>query len=91
VRVNPQDPIAHVSLGNAFLDKKDFDAAIREYEEAIRLRFEYPNAHYNLALAYESAGKIGSARVEYGLYLQQAPNAPDAEQIRTHVKRLNKN
>ena len=68
--------------------KKDADGAMHEYEEAIRLRPDYPNAHYNLALTLEGLGQFARARQEFEAYLQLAPNAPDAEQIRKHLKEI---
>jgi tetratricopeptide (TPR) repeat protein len=62
--------------------------ALREYEEAIRLRPEYPNAHYNLAVTLDEADQYDRARQEYERYLQLAPTAPDAEDVRKRVKEL---
>ena len=59
---------------------------MHEYEEAIRLQPNFPNAHYNLALTLEAQGQFARARRELEAYLQLAPNAPDAEQVRKHLK-----
>jgi Flp pilus assembly protein TadD len=61
---------------------------MHEYEEAIRLRPDNANAHYNLALTLEALGQIVRARQEFESYLQLAPNAPDAEQVRKHLKQI---
>ena len=78
----------HASLADALLAKKDADGAMHEYEEAIRLQPDYPNAHYNLALTLEALGQFARARQEFEAYLQLAPNAPDAEQVRKHLKQV---
>jgi Flp pilus assembly protein TadD len=61
---------------------------MHEYEEAIRLRPDNANAHYNLALALEALGQFVRARQEFEAYLQLSPNAPDAEQVRKHLKEV---
>ena len=66
--------------------KKDADGARHQYEEAIRLQPNFPNAHYNLALTLEALGEFIRARQEFEAYLLLAPNAPDAEQVRKHLK-----
>lgn len=77
-----------MNLANTLKNKNDSDGAIREYEEAIRLRPDYPNAHYNLAVTLEGTGQTARARQEYETYLQLAPNAPDAEEVRKHLKEV---
>ncbi len=66
----------------------DIDGAIREYEEALRVSPDQPTAHYNLAVALEAKGQLARAIEEYKLYLQLAPNASDAEQVRAHLRKL---
>ena len=75
-----------MSLANTLKTHNDIDAAIHEYEEAIRVRPDYPNAHYNLAVTLEGVKQFARARHEFEAYLQLAPDAPDAEQIRKHLK-----
>jgi Flp pilus assembly protein TadD len=70
------------------LKTRHFDAAIREYEEAIRLQPNEPITHYNLAVALEAAGEKARARQEYEAYLQLSPTAPDAAEVRKHLREL---
>jgi len=70
------------------LRTRNFDAAIREYEEAIRQKPEEPITHYNLAVALEAAGQKARARQEYEAYLQLFPTAPDAGEIRKRLREL---
>jgi Flp pilus assembly protein TadD len=70
------------------LRTRNFDAAIREYEEAIRLQPNEPITHNNFAIALEAAGQKARARQEYETYLQLSPAAPDAGEVRKHLREL---
>ena len=77
-----------MSLANALQAKNDADGAIQEYETALRLEPGYANAHYGLAVTLEGAGQHERARKEYEAYLQLLPTAPDADQVRKHLKEM---
>ena len=62
--------------------------ALRECEETVRLRPDDPAAHHALAVALETTGNSERARQEYHRYLELAPNAPDASQVRARLSRL---
>jgi tetratricopeptide (TPR) repeat protein len=47
--LDPSFPHAHVQLGNLYASEKNFPAAIGEYNQAISLQPESPEAHYRLA------------------------------------------
>ena len=52
-------------LGNAFLAKQDLGRAISQYQQALTLRPEDSNAHYNLAIAFQEKGETEAAAREY--------------------------
>jgi len=65
-----EDALSHYTLGNAYLSRKDTDAAIREYEEARRIHAQYPkpgyllvarNVEYNLGRLYWSENQCDKA------------------------------
>lgn len=49
---NENTPMAAYYLGNLLYDKKQYEAAIENWEKTARLKPEFPTAHRNLALAY---------------------------------------
>ncbi|HVZ49832.1 MAG TPA: tetratricopeptide repeat protein [Gemmatimonadaceae bacterium] len=57
----PNDPLAHYNLGTAYGDRDQLDAAIAEFETALRLDPGYGDAHFNLAVALGDAGRPGDA------------------------------
>jgi Flp pilus assembly protein TadD len=70
------------------LRTRNFDAAIQEYEQAIHRQPTEPITHYNLAVALEATGQKARARQEYEAYLQLSPAAPDAGEVRKHLRDL---
>ena len=52
LELNPEDAFANHYLGNLFYDKRQYDLAQHHWEEAARLRPDYPTAWRNLALVY---------------------------------------
>ncbi len=51
--VTENNYIAHNNLGNALLKKGQIDEAISQYQEAIRMKPNYAEAHYNLGGALD--------------------------------------
>ncbi|MBI4689373.1 MAG: tetratricopeptide repeat protein [Nitrospirae bacterium] len=49
------------------------DTAIEYYRNAIRLKPDYPNAHFNLGMAYEKKGLIDKAITGYRITLRFNP------------------
>jgi len=53
----PDDPAAHFDLGAAFEKVGRTDDAVREFEETLKGNANSAEAHYNLAILYESMDK----------------------------------
>jgi Flp pilus assembly protein TadD len=65
LRLQPNDPDALVVLGNAFMAKNDFDQASKHYRQALAIRPDDLNAHYNLAIALQQEGQLEQAAREF--------------------------
>jgi tetratricopeptide (TPR) repeat protein len=65
VALRPDSPGAHYNLGNALRAKSRLDAAIAEYQEAIRLKQDICEAHNNLGTALHAKGRLDEAIAEY--------------------------
>jgi tetratricopeptide (TPR) repeat protein len=59
--VTKDNAIAHEHVGVALFDKKQIDAAIPEFVEAIRLDGRYPDSFNNLGLALARKGQMDDA------------------------------
>jgi len=80
--VNPFEHAAHTMAGNLYLDRKEAEPAIREFQ--IGLAAAPPNvaeAQYNLARAYHAAGKSKEARRAVLRSLEAAPGFDKAQEL----------
>lgn len=66
----------------------DYEAAIKEFEQATKLAPDWPDAFYNLGLAQEGVEKFADAARSYRQYLRLAPDADDAEEIKSLINKL---
>ena len=72
----------------------DLDQAIAEYEQAVKLKDDFADAHYHLGLSYHTKAKLGvddktlyrKALREYKQYLKYLPKGQLAEKARQNIK-----
>ena len=48
---DPQNPVYRLSLGGIYYSLKNYDEAVKMFEQAVILKPDWPNAYYNLAWA----------------------------------------
>ena len=64
---------------------REFNSALSDYQQAIALRPDYADAHYNLGLIYEDLQQYDKARAEYQLAIQSDLNALEPlDQLKAH-------
>jgi tetratricopeptide (TPR) repeat protein/serine/threonine protein kinase len=62
----PEAYNAHHGLGTLLCDKKhDYDGAIAEFKEALRLKPDFADSHYNLGVALDNSGQLDQAITEF--------------------------
>jgi Tfp pilus assembly protein PilF len=87
---------AHYELGMMYHERvfESLDQAIAEYEQAVKLKPDYAEAHFNLALSYHTKAKLGTddkalyrkALAEYKLYLKYSPQGEWAAKAKQNIK-----
>ena len=84
-RVNPADLF---KAGMQAYVKGDARTAIGQFRKAVQASPGYAAAWRALGLAHEKLGEWGQAKTALQRYLQLAPTAPDAKQIRDRIGNL---
>lgn len=75
----PRDERPHEEIGSLYLEQKHFDEAIREYNDALRLNPDAPQARLGLALAYRQKGDLPKARQLFEAVLGKNPESPESQ------------
>jgi tetratricopeptide (TPR) repeat protein len=82
-------PEAHLQLGNLYSDQKRYDLAVPQYEQALVLNANLPDAHYRLAQAFVHTGNKESAQRELEIYQQQrAQHLAELEKQRSEIRQF---
>ncbi len=68
--------------------RADYESAIREFEQAARLAPDWPKAFRALGVMQEKTERFKDAVISFRHYLELAPNAGDAEDIRSRINGL---
>jgi tetratricopeptide (TPR) repeat protein/DNA-binding winged helix-turn-helix (wHTH) protein len=63
------------ALANAYLERREFDKAIAEYQRILAANPRYPRAHYHLGLAYHGKGMRAAAQQAFQQFLSVWSNA----------------
>lgn len=85
---NPFLAYKNLEVGQFYLKKKNYDAAIERFLEALRHKPNFAQAHRRLGQAYEKKKEHADALEHYKKYLEILPAAEDAEKIRKRITRL---
>lgn len=73
------EALKHFNFGTAANEMSDYPAAIKEFEQAVKLAPDWPEALYNLAFVQEKVGNIVDALANYRECLRLTPDDVDAK------------
>ena len=79
-----------VEVGMYYLKKKNYDAAIERFQDALRFKPGFARPHLLLGRAYEKKGEFEDSILHYAAYLEILPNAEDAKKVRKKITGLEK-
>jgi len=89
----PPSPAKSVEIGNFYLKRKSYKAALSRFREAAQTNPEYAPAYLGLGKTYEKLGRRQEALDAYEKYLDLLPSDKDAEQakeVQRALRRLGK-
>lgn len=86
------DARRHFDRGTAAVEMAkspaDYEVAIKEFKQAISLAPDWADAYFNLGKVQEQAEKFGEAIASLKEYLRLAPNASDADEVKSLINKL---
>jgi tetratricopeptide (TPR) repeat protein len=87
--LEPKNVPVLVDQGTCYRGVRQFDKAVEQYRKALKIDPNFPNGHRNLGvvLAFD-LNKKPEAVKELNRYLELAPNAPDAGEVRQKIQEL---
>jgi tetratricopeptide (TPR) repeat protein len=76
---NPETHLLRgIELGSALMDQGKLDEAIRQYQEAVRLKPDHANAHNNLGAALDEKGQTDEAIRQFQEAIRLKPDHAEA-------------
>lgn len=84
-------PEKSVEIGNFYLARREYRAALSRYVQAIHSDSDYAPAYLGLGKAYEDMGQNKKALADYERYLAELPSDRDAAKakgVHRAIKRL---
>ncbi len=88
--LNPLLAEQNVSIGDFYLKKKNYKAAIERYLEAIEYQPNLAKAYAALARAYEENKEPAKAIIACKDFIEKYPDSPKSEEFRKKLAKLEK-
>ena len=86
-RIQKEVATMHYNLAVILTNQNDFQAAVREYKKVLEMRPNDADAHYNLAVIYDTELKDTERALEhYREYVRVAPSSPEAPRVLEWIK-----
>jgi tetratricopeptide (TPR) repeat protein len=85
---NPHRALKDIEVGDYYLKRKNYRAALDRYREALLYKPNDALANYHMAECYEKLKDTAEAAAHYEEYLKILPNGPLAEEARKSLARL---
>jgi regulator of sirC expression with transglutaminase-like and TPR domain len=88
-QIDAQEGLFRFNLGVIAVVSKDFDSAIAQFENSLRLNPKEPESYYSLGLLYE-AYKLNPAKAikNYEGFLKYSDNEKRKENVKERIERL---
>lgn len=91
ISIDPNNARLRLNLGGVYFSLKDYDSTQKMYEQAVSLKPDWANAHYNLSAIEKTKGNYAKAleqmRIVVGLL---DPNSKDYQQATNELSDLEK-
>jgi tetratricopeptide (TPR) repeat protein len=89
ISLDPTNPALRLDIGGVLLSLKDYDNAVKFFEQAIERKSDWANAHYNLSSAYKAKENYPRALAEMRIVVQLLdPNTEDYQKAQDELQEL---
>ncbi len=91
IQTSPSDPQLRLALGGVLLNAKQSAQALSVFQQAVNIKPDFANSHYNVAQAYLALQQLEAAKQEYDAVLALLdPNSEDFIKATKELEELNK-
>ena len=87
---NPILAEQNIDIGNFYFKRRNYDAAIQRYLEAIEYQPDSVRAYEALTRAYEKKGDNEKAITAYKEFIERNPDSPKSPEFRIRLAKLEK-
>lgn len=63
ILLDPLNPLLRLNVGGVYYSVRNYDLAIRFFDDAVKLKPDYANAYYNLAIALRDKGNVRESQL----------------------------
>ncbi len=89
IALDPKLAEPHVELGNFYADRREYAKSIPEYESALKLNPNLPDAHYRLGQDFVHTGLKDRAQEEFDVYQRlRAEHLAEVDKERAEVQQF---
>lgn len=91
IALDPYNPLLRLNVGGLYYSIRNYDMAIRFFDDAVNLKPDYANAYYNLSIALRDKGNLKEAQTigEKTVQLLQTDTSnPDYQVAADYLKDL---
>lgn len=79
IQLDPYNPLLRLAVGGVYYSAKNYDLAIRFFDDAVSLKSDYSNALYNLAIALRDKGNFTEGQTIAETLVAQLQDKPDSQ------------
>jgi tetratricopeptide (TPR) repeat protein len=87
---NPLLAEQNINIGNFYLKRKNYAAAIQRFRDALEYQPDSVRACEALARAYEKNGDLSKAAETYRNFIEKNPDSPKSAEFRNKLEKLEK-
>lgn len=91
IALDPYNPLLRLNVGGLYYSIRNYDMAIRFFDDAVNLKPDYANAYYNLSIALRDKGNLKEAETiaeRTVQLLQKDTSNPDYQVAADYLKDL---